>query len=191
MKKENSVPQNNTFIFGCLMLLTILGLVLGVVKIVKMFQEPLTLLGVLSNSIYFLSHVALAVYALWNYNKAGNAYFQGVVIAYAALLGIQVLQSGQAIANFGLSEGLTLMINIFNLIAFANVIMFSNKLDVKKHAVGYMSMAVALKLIGELILIIKMWAFINPYVILESLSVPILGFTILRTYLSRYRRGAK
>ena len=191
MKNEKSLARKNPILFGCLMLLTILGLVLGVVKLVKMFQEPLTLLGILSNCIYFLTHVALAVYALWNYSKAGSAYFQGVVLAYAALLGVQVLQSGQAIANFGLSEGLTLMINIFNLIAFANVIMFSNKLNDKKKAVWYLAVAAALKLIGELILIIKLWAFINPYIILESLSVPILGFTILCTYLSRFHRGAK
>ena len=191
MKNDNSLARKNPILFGCLMLLTILGLVLGVVKLVKMFQEPLTLLGTISNCIYFLTHVALAVYALWNYSKAGTAYFQGVVLAYAALLGVQVLQSGQAIASFGLSEGLTLMINIFNLIAFANVIMFSNKLNDKKKAVWYLAVAAALKLIGELILIIKLWAFINPYIILESLSVPILGFTILCTYLSRFRRGAK
>ena len=191
MKNENSVARKNNPLLGCVMLLTILGLVLAVVNLVKMFQETLTPLGTLSNCIYFLTHVALAVYALWNYNKKGSAYFQGVVLAYAALLGVQVLQSGQAIASFGLSEGLTLMINIFNLIAFANVIMFSNKLNEKKTAVGYLVVAAALKLIGELILIIKLWAFINPYVILESLSVPVLGFTIFCTYLSRFRREAK
>lgn len=191
MKNENSLARKNPLFFGCLMLLTILGLVFGVVKLVKMFQEPLTLLGTLSNCIYFLTYAAVAVYAVRTYEKEGNAYFQGVVLAYAALLGVQVLQSGQAIASFGLSEGLTLMINIFNLIAFANVIMFSNKLNEKKTAIAYLAVAASLKLIGELILIIKLWAFINPYIVLESLSVPILGFTILCTYLSRLYRGAK
>ena len=185
------ISRDNKAVFGCLLLLNVMGLVLGVVKLVQMFQEPLTLLGVLSNAIYLLSYLALAVYALWTYGKESDKYFLGVVYAYAALLGIQLLQSGQAIASYGLSEGLTLMINVFNLIAFANVLMFANKMNEKKTAAWYLFMAALLKLIGELVLIIKLWAFITPYIVLVSLSVPVLGFTILFTYLSRLQRLGK
>ena len=80
------------------------------------------------------------------------------------------------------------MINTFNLIAFANAIMFSCKLDEKKTAIGYLTMAVILKLIGELILIIKMWEHINFSIVLLSLSVPVLGITILLAYLMYYER---
>ena len=59
----------------------------------------------------------------------------------------------------------------------------------KKTAIGYLTMAVILKLTGELILIIKMWAFINFTVILQSLSVPVLGIAILLAYLTCYRPG--
>ncbi|MBR4540069.1 MAG: hypothetical protein IKO52_14665 [Clostridia bacterium] len=185
------ISRDNKAVFGCLLLLNVMGLVLGVVKLVQMFQEPLTLLGVLSNAIYLLSYLALSVYALWTYGKEGDKYFLGVVYAYAALLGIQLLQSGQAIASYGLSESLTLMINVFNLIAFANVLMFANKMNEKKTAAWYLFTAALLKLIGELVLIIKLWAFITPYIVLVSLSVPVLGFTILFTYLSRLQRLGK
>jgi len=49
-------------------------------------------------------------------------------------------------------------------------------------------MAVILKLIGELILIIKMWEHINFSIVLLSLSVPVLGITILLAYLMYYER---
>ena len=183
--------RNNKVAFGILLVLNIAGLVLGVVKLVQMFQQPLTLLAVFSNVIYFLSHLALLIYVLWNYDKEGDAYYLGVVYAYAALLGIQLLQSGQAIASYGLSESMTLMINVFNLIAFANVIMFASRLHQSKTAMGYLFVAALLKLIGEMILIVKMWAHITPYIAIVSLSVPVLGFTILGTYLARLQREAK
>jgi hypothetical protein len=185
------ISRDNKAVFGCLLLLNVMGLVLGVVKLIQMCQEPLTLLGVLSNVIYLLSYVALSVYALWTYGREGDQYFLGVVYAYAALLGVQLLQSGQPIPSYGLREGLTLMINVFNLIAFANVLMFANKMNEKKTAAWYLFMAALLKLIGELVLIIKLWAFITPYIVLVSLSVPVLGFTILFTYLSRLQRLGK
>ena len=139
--------------------------------------------SVLSNTIQFLAYLAVLIYALYTNRIKGEAPFQGIVLAFAALLGIQLLQSGQAITGYGLSETLTLMINTFNLIAFANVIMFSCKLNEKKTAVGYLTMAVILKLIGELILIIKLWTYINFGIILISLSVPVLGIVILLAYL--------
>lgn len=171
-----------------MILLSVCGTVLCAWNLVRTFQAPVTLLGVLSNAIQFLAYLAILIYALYTNRIEGTAPFQGVVLAFAALLGIQLLQSGQAIAGYGLSETLTLMINTFNLIAFANVIMFSCKLNDKKTAVGYLTMAVILKLIGELILIIKLWAHINFGIILISLSVPVLGITILLAYLMYYRR---
>lgn len=177
------------WMMAILLLLSLAGTVLSGWNLIQTLQGSLTLLGVLSAVIQFLAYLAVLIYAGWTKKLAGAASFQGVVLAFAALLGIQLLQSGQAIANFGLSETLTLMINTFNLIAFANAIMFSCKLDEKKTAIGYLTMAVILKLTGELILIIKMWAFINFTVILQSLSVPVLGIAILLAYLTCYRPG--
>jgi hypothetical protein len=130
----------------------------------------------------------MLIFSAYTYRIKGSAPFQGVVIAFAALLGIQLLQSGQAIAGFGLNETLTLMINLFNLIAFASAIIFSCKLDERKKAVGYLTAAVFLKLIGELILIIKLWSNINFGIILISLSVPVLGIIILLAYLNCYHQ---
>ena len=171
-----------------LILLSFCGTVLCAWNLIRTFQAPLILLGVLSNTIQFLSYLAMLIYVLFTNRLKGTAPFQGVVLAFAALLGIQLLQSGQAITGYGLSETLTLIINTFNLIAFANVIMFSCKLNEKKTAVGYLTMAVILKLIGELILIIKLWTYINFGIILISLSVPVLGIVILLAYLTIYHK---
>jgi len=171
-----------------LVLLSACGTVLCAWNLIRTFQGPMTLLGVLSNALQFLAYLSMLIFAAYTYRIEGSAPFQGVVIAFAALLGIQLLQSGQAIAGFGLNETLTLMINLFNLIAFASAIIFSCKLDERKKAVGYLTAAVFLKLIGELILIIKLWSNINFGIILISLSVPVLGIIILLAYLNCYHQ---
>ena len=79
--------------------------------------------------------------------------------------------------------------NLIPVWGICNVIMFSCKLNEKKTAVGYLTMAVILKLIGELILIIKLWTYINFGIILISLSVPVLGIVILLAYLTIYHNA--
>lgn len=184
---DNANRSEKKWILGIQLLLSVCGTVLCGWNLIQTFQGPLTLLGVLSSAIQFLAYFATLIFILYTNKLKGTAPFQGVVLAFAALLGIQLLQSGQAIAGFGLSENLTLLINTFNLIAFANAIMAYNKLDKKRYAIGYLVMAVALKLIGELILIIKLWEIVNFTIILQSLSVPVLGLTILLAYLTFYR----
>ena len=173
--------------FWALILLAVCGTAISVWNLIQTFQGTLTVMGVLSAGIQFLAYAAILVYIFYSNRIKGTAPFLGVVLAYAALLGIQLLQSGQAIAEYGLSKELTLMINTFNLIAFANVLMFANKLDRKKTSIGYLAAAAILKLAGELTLIIKLWEFINFGIILLSLSVPILGITILLAYLAYFR----
>ena len=65
--------------------------------------------------------------------------------------------------------------------------MVYNRLEKKKYTIGYLVMAVLLKLVGELILIVKLWELINLPIILFSLSVPVLGLTILLAYLTLCR----
>ncbi len=182
-------PSEKKWIVVILILLSLCGTALCGWNLIRTFQSPLTLLGVLSNAIQFLSYLALLAFALYTNKLKGSAPFQGVVLAFAALLGIQVLQSGQAIAGYGLSQNLTMMINTFNLISFANAIMVYNRLEKKKYTIGYLVMAVLLKLTGELILIVKLWEFVNLSIILLSLSVPVLGLTILLAYLTLYCPG--
>lgn len=170
-------------------MLSLCGTVLCGWNLIQTFQSPLTLLGVLSSAIQFLSYLALLVFVLYKNKLKGPALFKGIVLAFAALLGIQLLQSGQAIAGYGLSQNLTMMINTFNLISFANAIMVYNRLEKKKYTIGYLVMAVLLKLTGELILIVKLWEFVNLSIILLSLSVPVLGLTILLAYLTLYCPG--
>lgn len=178
-----TVSSGKRWVYAVLVLLSVCGTAISVWNLIRTFQGTLTVMGVLQSVIQVLAHLAILGYALYTNRMEGDTPFLGVVYAYAALLGIQVLQSGQMISGFGLSKELTMMINIFNLVAFADVIMFANKLDRKKASIGYMASAAILKLAGELILIFKMLEFIDFSVILISLSVPVLGLTILFAYL--------
>lgn len=178
-----TVSSGKRWVYAVLVLLSVCGTAISVWNLIRTFQGTLTVMGVLQSVIQVLAHLAILGYVLYTNRMEGETPFLGVVYAYAALLGIQVLQSGQMISGFGLSKELTMMINIFNLVAFADVIMFANKLDRKKASIGYMASAAILKLTGELILIFKMLEFIDFGVILISLSVPVLGLTILFAYL--------
>ena len=178
-----TVSSGKRWVYAVLVLLSVCGTAISVWNLIRTFQGTLTVMGVLQSVIQVLAHLAILGYVLYTNRMEGDTPFLGVVYAYAALLGIQVLQSGQMISGFGLSKELTMMINIFNLIAFADVIMFANKLDREKASIGYMASAAILKLAGELILIFKMLEFIDFGVILISLSVPVLGLTILFAYL--------
>ncbi len=178
-----TVSSGKRWVYAVLVVLSVCGTAISVWNLIRTFQGTLTVMGVLQSVIQVLAHLAILGYVLYTNRMEGDTPFLGVVYAYAALLGIQVLQSGQMISGFGLSQELTMMINIFNLVAFADVIMFANKLDRKKASIGYMASAAILKLAGELILIFKMLEFINFSVILISLSVPVLGLTILFAYL--------
>lgn len=178
-----TVSSGKRWVYAVLVVLSVCGTAISVWNLIRTFQGTLTVMGVLQSVIQVLAHLAILGYVLYTNRMEGETPFLGVVYAYAALLGIQVLQSGQMISGFGLSKELTMMINIFNLVAFADVIMFANKLDRKKASIGYMASAAILKLTGELILIFKMLEFIDFGVILISLSVPVLGLTILFAYL--------
>lgn len=87
---------------------------------------------------WLVTHLAIILYTTKNYNKKENIYFQGVIYAYAAVLGIQILQSGNYISDYGLSQNVAIVINCFNLISFANVIKFADNLDSKEIALSYM-----------------------------------------------------
>lgn len=91
-------------------------------------------------------------------------------------------------SDYGLTQNVAILINCFNLISFANVIKFADNLNSKEIALAYMIIAVALKLVAEISLIVKMFAFIQLIHILMSLSIPILGITIIVAYIYRVKR---
>ncbi|MBQ9068276.1 MAG: hypothetical protein IJ131_04320 [Eggerthellaceae bacterium] len=168
--------------------LTVAGTILALYNFVNTIGQGPTLLGFLFAVVYLASYIALIVYAGWGRKKQGDFPFQITVYAYAALLGIQILQNGQFLSSIGLSEGLTLFINTANLIAFANVIKFSDLLNDRKKAYAYLLTAVALKLAGELALIVVFAGNVQVMQVLMALSVPILGATLLVVYLYRLER---
>ena len=174
-------------ILGVQLCFTFFGTVLSLVLLVRAFKNP-TLFGVLSSIVYLITHIALIVYAAKTYNENNNIYFQGVIYAYAALLGIQILQSGNFISDYGLSKNVAMIINCFNIICFANIVKFSDFLDNKKVALSYSIIAVFIKFMMEFYLIIKMLAFIQMIHVLMSLSIPILGITIIIAYINRTNR---
>ena len=187
MNKEKNM-QN--MVFGILIVLTLFGTVLSVVLFIETLKNP-SLIGVLGSMAYLTTHLAIIYYTTENYNKKENIYFQGVIYAYVAVLGIQILQSGNYISDYGLTQNAAIVINCFNLISFANIIKFADNLDSKQIALSYMIIAIALKLGVEIFLIVKMFAFIQLIHIFMSLSIPILGITIIVAYIYRLKRLSK
>lgn len=94
-----------------------------------------------------------------------------------AVLGIHILQSGKFISNYGLPNNVVVIINFFNILCFANVIKFSDLLDVCKVALSYIIIGVVIKFIIEIFLIVEMIEFIQIIHVLMSLSIPNLGIT--------------
>ena len=184
MEKEKNLKK---IILTLQIILTLFGTILAIMLFTISFKTP-TLLGILGSATYLVTYLAIIVYTTNNYKKKGNIYFQGVIYAYAALIGIQILQAGNYISDYGLAENVAILINCCNLISFANIIKFADNLDSKKVALAYMTIAVILKLIIEICLIIKMIAFIQIIHIFMSLSIPILGITIIVAYIYRIRR---
>ena len=168
-------------------LLTIFGSILSIVLFFKTLESP-SILGVVGSISYVLAYLSIIFYTINNYNKKDDFYFQVVIYNYAAVLGIQILQSGNYISNYGLDENTAILINCFNLISFANVIKFADNLNNIKKAFSYIIIAVILKLLVEIYLIIKMIDLIELIHIFMSLSIPILGLTIIICYIYRIKR---
>ena len=187
IKTLNKRKNLQNIVFGVLIILTLFGIGLAVVLLLETLKAP-SLLGVLGSIAYLICHLAIIFYTVKNYNKKEDIYFQGVIYAYASVLGIQILQAGNYISDYGLTQNGAIVINCFNLISFANVIKFADNLDSKEIALPYMIIAIALKLSVEIILIVKMFAFIQLIHIFMSLSIPILGITIIVAYIYRVRR---
>ena len=186
MEKEKIIKNIILFVQ---IILTLFGTGLAVVLLLETLKTP-SLLGVLGSITFLITYIAIIWYTIKNYNKKENIYFQGVIYAYASVLGIQILQAGNFVSDYGLTQNLTIFINCCNLISFANIIKFADNLDNKKVALSYIVIAVILKLVAELCLIVKMFAFIQFIHILMSLSIPILGITIIVAYIYRIKRLA-
>lgn len=184
MKKDNNFKNIILFVQ---IVLTLFGSILAVVLFFRTLKTP-SLLGILGSTTYLIAYIAIIFYTVKNYNKKENIYLQGVIYAYAAVLGIQILQAGNFISDYGLSPDVALLINCCNLIIFANIIKFADNLNSKRIALAYMVIAVVLKLIIEICLIVKMFAFVQMIHILMSLSIPILGITIIVAYINRQKR---
>lgn len=144
-----------------------------------------SILTILNDVIYLVVYFFIIFYAVKNY-KNDDKHFKYIVYAYAALLGINILYSGQMMDGFGLSQNVTLLINICNLCAFGLVIKFAEILDDRKKALISMALANLIKLCGEVYVIILMFDYIQLIHIFISLSVPVLGITILVAYMHRF-----
>lgn len=141
--------------------------------------------GFLSALIYFIAHLTLIVYAYSVFKVQSSRYFKATIYVYTALIGIQIIQGGSFIPGYELPHVLAFLINVLNLIAFGSVIQFANHLDQTRISIAYLMLAVLLKTVAELILIFQFRDQMQIYQILMSLSVPVLGITILVAYLAR------
>jgi len=184
MEKDNILKKA---ILLLQIVLTLFGTILAIVLFIRSLKEP-SLLGVLGSTASLITYLAIIIYTTVNYKKKENIYFQSVIYAYVAVFGIQILQAGNFITGYGLTENVALIINCCNLISFANIIRFGDTLETPKVALSYIIIAIILKLAVEILLIIKMFAFIQLIHVLMSLSIPILGITIIVAYIYRMRR---
>lgn len=183
-KKKN----NRYYLFMFVqMVVSLCGTVLGVMMLVRTLSSSFTASNLIIDIVYLAGFVILVLYGITNYKKDGDIYFQIVIFGFAAILGVQILQNGMFISNYGLSASSAMLINIANLIAFGNAVKFADHLGKKKIALSYICIAVAVKLLGELYLIILMRQNIQLIHILLSLSVPFMGIVIILTYLNRYK----
>lgn len=183
-KKKN----NRYYLFMFVqMVVSLCGTVLGVMMLVRTLSSSFTASDLIIDIVYLAGFVILVLYGITNYKKDGDIYFQIVIYGFAAILGMQILQNGMFISNYGLSASSAMLINIANLIAFGNAVKFADHLGKKKIALSYICIAVAVKLLGELYLIILMRQNIQLIHILLSLSVPFMGIVIILTYLNRYK----
>lgn len=183
-KKKN----NRYYLFMFVqMVVSLCGTVLGVMMLVRTLSSSFTASNLIIDIVYLAGFVILVLYGITNYKKDGDIYFQIVIYGFAAILGVQILQNGMFISNYGLSTSSAMLINIANLIAFGNAVKFADHLGKKKIALSYICIAVAVKLLGELYLIILMRQNIQLIHILLSLSVPFMGIVIILTYLNRYK----
>ena len=183
-KKKN----NRYYLFMFVqMVVSLCGTVLGVMMLVRTLSSSFTASNLIIDIVYLAGFVILVLYGITNYKKDGDIYFQIVIYGFAAILGVQILQNGMFISNYGLSASSAMLINIANLIAFGNAVKFADHLGKKKIALSYICIAVAAKLLGELYLIILMRQNIQLIHILLSLSVPFMGIVIILTYLNRYK----
>lgn len=183
-KKKN----NRYYLFMFVqMVVSLCGTVLGVMMLVRTLSSSFTASNLIIDIVFLAGFVILVLYGITNYKKDGDIYFQIVIYGFAAILGVQILQNGMFISNYGLSASSAMLINIANLIAFGNAVKFADHLGKKKIALSYICIAVAVKLSGELYLIILMRQNIQLIHILLSLSVPFMGIVIILTYLNRYK----
>lgn len=183
-KKKN----NRYYLFMFVqMVVSLCGTVLGVMMLVRTLSSSFTASNLIIDIVFLAGFVILVLYGITNYKKDGDTYFQIVIYGFAAILGVQILQNGMFISNYGLSASSVMLINIANLIAFGNAVKFADHLGKKKIALSYICIAVAVKLLGELYLIILMRQNIQLIHILLSLSVPFMGIVIILTYLNRYK----
>lgn len=183
-KKKN----NRYYLFMFVqMVVSLCGTVLGVMMLVRTLSSSFAASNLIIDIVYLAGFVILVLYGITNYKKDGDIYFQIVIYGFAAILGVQILQNGMFISNYGLSASSAMLINIANLIAFGNAVKFADHLGKKKIALSYICIAVAAKLLGELYLIILMRQNIQLIHILLSLSVPFMGIVIILTYLNRYK----
>ncbi|MBR1843099.1 MAG: hypothetical protein IJ788_07515 [Oscillospiraceae bacterium] len=105
-------------------------------------------------------------------------------ILYASLLGLGLVYSSYFVHEMGLSQG-QLFIIIANLIAFGNTTKAGALLDNKK-CVFFLAFANGAKFVAELYQIYLSLPNVQLLQIPTSLSVPVLGTTVLVAYYNRF-----
>ena len=164
------------------MIFTIIGIIASVMMLLQPQASRTSLITGIS---CLIAYAYLVFYSVFRYQDA-DRYFKLLIYVYAGLLGIQILENGHLMTDLGLTVVNFNIVNVINLFCFGCVIKFSDHLNDTQAALGYMSMANGFKFLLEFVLCIIFFRNIQLINIFVSLSVPIMGTTLLIAYADRY-----
>ena len=133
--------------------------------------------------VCILVDLYVVYYGFIGYKKGSNVAFKGLIYVYAALLGLLLLPT--LIGNSNLPVAIQLLIFVGNLIAFANVIKFSDYLDKPNKAIPYLAIAVGIKLVIAIFIAISSREVTTLPLTLVNFQIPLIGGTILVSYCNR------
>ncbi|GEM_PF-6696919 len=185
IQRQYGVSKKHATFLAIQMLFVILGTILTVALIIRQFQTGVETLNLASNIVSLIAYLAIIIYACHGFKKENKYYFESAIYAYALVFAFQILMFGNMISSSVLSPALAIFINICNIASFFCVIKFADKQNEKPLAIGYIVLAVVIKLVGEIVLNIAYGGGFQLLYVLMSLANPILGMTLLSAYLAR------
>ena len=174
------VKKPNKAVLVIQAIIVIIGLIASIAVLISPEKTPV---GVCGSIFCIIVDLYIIFYRLTGYKRAADVTFKGLIYVYAALLGLLLLPT--LIGNSNLPVAIQLLIFVGNLIAFANVIKFSDYLDKPNKAIPYLAIAVGIKLVIAIFIAISSREVTTLPLTLVNFQIPLIGGTILVSYCNR------